>query len=98
MPYLKMSYTDRFGTTHPDALVEVSVIHLVYTPDLSAADYSLVIYHDQAAKDGGLPAFEERPPKPFTDAALAALRDQFSASVLAILQQQSEFNTSAVVP
>jgi hypothetical protein len=97
MPFLQLAYTDRSGTPHPNAVVEVVALHLELSRAAIAGDVQCSIYHDQAALDGGLPPFEERPASPLSPAEIAALEVQFTLAIYQTLQQRTEFSAASVV-
>jgi len=96
--YLRMAYTDRSGTDHPEAIFEVVGLHVELTRDTVAADVQLHVFHDLPSHDDGLPPFEERPPSPLTEAEIAGLEAQFRMAIYQTLQQRPEFTGSLIVP
>jgi hypothetical protein len=97
VPALKLSYTDRSGTLHPDALFVVTGLHLELGPSLAAGDYKLDGFHDGVALANQMEPFESRPPRSIPDNVLAALRAQFEAAFYEALRQLDEFSDAEIV-
>lgn len=94
--YLELAYTDRSGTTHPAACIEITSGRVQLNPN--TAEFRLELYHDAASQAALLSPFEVRDPVGLTPDEVQQLIGQFQMAVYQVLSQRPEFAGSSVVP